>query len=118
MFGGFYSVAVTQKDAFFHDRNIFVFSFESHGRCMTPQRFVVKDRWHGGACVAFYDNDYHGRFVVFMGGDGWFIVGNEKSRTLCDDVSHGFEGIEDTTLTGHSHPETFTCCRLVAVQLE
>ena len=97
MFGGFYSVAVTQKDAFFHDRNIFVFSFESHGRCMTPQRFVVKDRWHGGACVAFYDNDYHGRFVVFMGGDGWFVwfygrdcwfsLGNERSKTWCANLS-------------------------------
>ena len=43
VFGGFYSVAVTRQDRNVYDPNIFVFSFESHGRCTTPQRFIVKD---------------------------------------------------------------------------
>ena len=43
VFGGFYSVAVTEQDEDFYDPDMFVFSFESHGRCETPQMFVVKE---------------------------------------------------------------------------
>ena len=34
VFGSFYSLAVTEQDKWVYDRNMFVFSFESHGRCM------------------------------------------------------------------------------------
>ena len=44
MFGGVFSVAVTERDKDFNDPNIFAFSFESHGRCTTRQRFVVRKR--------------------------------------------------------------------------
>ena len=43
VFGGFYSVAVTEQWENSSDRDIFVFSFESHGRLETQQRFVVKE---------------------------------------------------------------------------
>ena len=39
VFGGFYSVAVTEQDEFLYDPNMFIFSFETHGRCNTPQKF-------------------------------------------------------------------------------
>ena len=39
VFGGFSSVAVTEHNKLFFDPNTFIFSFESHGRCKTPQRF-------------------------------------------------------------------------------
>ena len=42
VFGAFYSVAVTKQEEDFYDPSVFAFSFESHGRCMTPQRFPVK----------------------------------------------------------------------------
>ena len=120
VFGAYYSVAVTQQEQYFQDPDMFIFSFESHGRCMTPQRFMVKEEWKGGASVEFFKNVCGGRFVLFNGGGGWFSLGNEKSRTWCFQLSHGFNGIDDTTLTGEpegSHSGNFTCCRLVAVQL-
>ena len=118
VFGGFYSVAVTEQDEDFHDPNMFIFSFESHGRCMTPQRFVVKVELRGDAGVRFFKNYFEGWFVAFDGGAGGFFLGNEKSRTWCSTLSFAFEGIENTTLTGNTFPKRFTCCRLIAIQLE
>ena len=43
VFGGFYNVAVTEQGKHLNDPNMFVFSCESHGRCVTPKRFVVKE---------------------------------------------------------------------------
>ena len=117
VFGGFFSVALTEQDKWFKDPNMFIFSFESHGRCKTPQRFVVKDGWKEYACVFFSKNDSFGQFIWFSGGYGSLYLGNEKSDTYCRDMSNGFEGIERTTLTGKDR-ERFTCCRLVAIQLE
>ena len=41
VFGGFYNVAVIEEEHF-NDPNLFSFSFESHGRCATPQRFALR----------------------------------------------------------------------------
>ena len=43
VFGGFNTVALTKHGKESSDPNTFFFSFESHGRCETPQRFVVKN---------------------------------------------------------------------------
>ena len=119
VFGGFYSVAVKEQDEFFYDPDIFIFSFESRGRCTKPQRFDVRKKAKADACVAFFnENDSDGCFVDFDGGCGELLLGNEKSNTWCSNLSDCFEGLEDTTLTGTNRPEKFTCCRLVAIQLE
>ena len=118
VFGGFYSVAVTKQQKEFFDPNMFIFSFESHGRCATPKKFCVKERLTEIAFVKFFKDDSHGWFVEFNVGRGWFHLGNEKSRTFCFSLSGGFEGMEDTTLTGTNIGQFFTCCRLVAIQLE
>ena len=122
VFGGFYSVAVTEQDKWFKDPDTFAFSFESHGRCKTPQRFFVKERLKERASVVFYkDNIY--AFVAFsVLGDGSFCLGNERTETSCWNLSRCFEGIENTTLTGndrvlHQRPY-YHCTRLVAVQVE
>ena len=123
VFGGFYSVAVTQHKQAFFDPNMFAFSFESHGRCMTPQRFVVKGECRSSACVKFLANDENGWFVMF--GDGHtfsFGLGNEESNTWCHHLSGCFEGIEDTTLTGKTWQSSqcrnyHCCCRLVTTHL-
>ena len=118
VFGGFYSVAVTRENEEFYDRNMFLLSFESHGRCMTPQRFDVKKSDRVLGCVIFFKNFIIRHFVRFWGGDdGWLDLGDEQSDTWCDNLSRDFEGIEDTTLTGKNR-RRFTCCRLVAVWLE
>ena len=120
MFGGFYSVVVTEQGKENHDPNIFVFSFESHGRCETPQRFVLKKWVKEKAYVIFKKNNQYG-FVWFGMYEG-FYLGNERSDSYCKIMSGGFEGIQDTTLTGKSEGGPFGpfhhCTRLVAIQLE
>ena len=121
VFGGFYRVAVTKQGKSFFDQTIFAFSFESNGRCETPQRFAVKERLKEEAYVEFYKNHWIG-FVWFgVSGGGRFTLGNERSDSGCYNMSRCFEGLEDTTLTGknglHSEDEHH-CARLVAVQLE
>ena len=123
MFGGFYSVAVTKQKMFFHDLNIFVFSFESHGRCETPQRFVEKKelRLNGGS-VSFWDKDFERGFVFIWARYSRLFLGNERSDSFCFHMSDAFEGLEDTTLTGKTSSSdqgpNHHCTRLVAIQLE
>ena len=122
VFGGFYSVAVTGQEEAHFDPNQFAFSFESHGRCMTPQRFVVKEELRTKARVVFFENR-NGWFVGFwVDGCGGFYLGEESSNTFCIHLSRGFEGLQDTTLTGQNgtcHEGPFHhCARLVAIQLE
>ena len=124
VFGGFYSCAVTKQNKDFYDQNIFAFSFESHGRCATPQRFVVKEGLKENVNVCFYKNDSSG-FVWFWvyGTHGCgFFLGNERSDSFCSDMSRAFEGLKDTTLTGKNgrwkEGQYHHCTRLVAIQLE
>ena len=119
VFGGFYSVAVTEQDKYRYDPAIFAFSFESHGRCETPQQCVAKEERKENAYTFFF-NKYENSngFVSFgVGYAAWFRLGNEKLCTWCWDLSKGFEGLEDTTLTGRDRG-SFSCCRIVATQLE
>ena len=120
VFGGFYNVAVTEQNRYFFDPNMFIFSFESHGRCETPKRFDVKAEERGKRYVRFYKDNSNGRFVDIGGFAGCFYLGNEKSRTWCYNLSYGYEGIEDTTLTGkpNGYPNFHHCTRIVAIQLE
>ena len=121
--GMFYSRAVDKQEDFF-DRGIFAFSFESHGRCMTPQRFVLKEGWKKGTFVNLYKNNNSG-FINFLNIYGpSFWLGNEKSNSYCWTLSRAYEGLEDTTLTGSNggdydeggHYHHYT--RLIAVQFE
>ena len=122
VFGGFYTIAAPWKNYIFEDPNIFAFSFESHGRCETPQRFVPNEEKKEHVHVYFATQDSHGfvRFDSF--GGGALFLGNESSESYCKDLSRTFEGLEDTTLTGKSGAwgqgpyHHFT--RLVAIQLE
>ena len=121
VFGGFYSVAVDEQEQGFWDPNIFAFSFESHGRCQTPQRFPVKDGMKDKAYLFFSKNHKHGivRFGVSVGG---FTLGNENSDSYCYFTSDGFVGLENVTLSGQNYCNPplgpyHHCTRLVAIQL-
>ena len=72
IFGGFYSVAVTEQWKDFDDPNIFVFSFESHGRCETPKRFAVKE-WLKENVNVFFNESFTNGFV-------WFGVNIGRSK--------------------------------------
>ena len=100
VFGGFYNVPVTEQHKEFNDPNMFIFSFESRGRCMVPQRFVEKDFVKNIKHVWFWEDNSFGWFVNFGCDYGFFILGNEKSDTKCAYLSYCYVGIEDDTLTG------------------
>ena len=123
VFGAFYSVAVTEKEKDHYDSTIFAFSFESHGRCETPQRFAVKEEVKMEANVFFFKNNTNWGFVWFgVDGAGNFTLGNERSRSWCQNMSRGFDGLADTTLTGQNNTKVYTppfhhCARLVAIGL-
>ena len=122
VFGGFYSRAVTEQEEKFYDPTIFAFSFESHGRCATPQKFVLKEEWKELVNVKFWKNDSRG-FVIFWMDCRWgFFLGNESSKSNCWNLSSGLEGLADTTLTGKTgyfyDTQFYHCTRLVAIQLE
>ena len=120
VFGGFYSVAVTQQDQYILDRNIFAFSFESRGRCTTPQRFVVKRGLEDTASVNFFGTHTYGFVCFSVSRCGNFYLGDVASTSICWSNSSCFEGVQDTTLSGQSGGNDgpfHHCTRLVAVQL-
>ena len=119
VFGGFSSVAVVHQGRDFYYSGAFIFSFESHGRCMTPQKFVVKEG-KSQPFVHFCKNNGHG-FVWVGDYFGGFYMGNERSASYCSNLSHGFGGLEDTTLTGKNgivDNGPYHCTRIVAIQLQ
>ena len=117
VFGGFYTVAVTEQKKNFFDPDMFVFSFESHGRCKTPQRFAVKADVKSDKYVYFFNEPSHRKVVNIGGRSGCVYVGTVKTDTYCVDLSRGFEGLEDSTLSGKLTYGQFVCARLVAVHL-
>ena len=117
VFGGFYNVPVTEQNKAFKDPDMFVFSFESRGRCETPQRFAVKDERKGYKNVYFFKNNVNGRFVSVGGNYGRFSLGNERSDTCCVNLSRGFMGIKDDTLTGKPNCGRFKYTRIIAIYL-
>ena len=119
VFGGFFRFVVWNQHERFYDPNMFIFSFESHGRCKTPQRFDVKEGLKESAYVIFWKNG-NGCVAFYVDGLG-FSLGNERSDSCCLDMSRVFEGIQDTTLTGKNgwlfEKDKHHCVRLVAVKL-
>ena len=120
VFGGYYSRAVTVQSVYFNDPNIFFFSFKSHGRCATPQRFVARDEARDAVYVEFCSKDrdrWFGWFGVERG-HGLCGLGNERSDTWCEGLSVDFETIEDAPLTGCTEDlSPYRFHRLLAVQL-
>ena len=63
VFGLFFSVAVTEQNKYFFDQTVFIFSFESPGRCMMQQRFAAKEERKKFAYVLFWKNSSGCGFV-------------------------------------------------------
>ena len=117
VFGCFYNVAMSRKAKGFWDTNIFAFSFESRGRCMTPQRFMLLDDAKFDASVFAHPKSDENHWFVEVGAleHGCIGFGNEKSDLWCESLSGVFEGMQDTTLTGKVEQDYHTCVRLIAV---
>ena len=122
IFGVFFSVAVTEQ-GLVEDPTIFVFSFESHGRCETPQMFKMKDEWRYEAYLLFGKNKADACVLFCVPTIGYFNFGDEKFDSSCSFLGYLFEGLDDTTLTGKTNHLAFDnreyrhTARLIAVQL-
>ena len=88
-------MAVMELEIFDGDPNIFI-SFEWHGRCMTPQKFTVKECRKKDTCVRVWERDTSG-FILFDGHDDWLNLGNEKTNVNCHCLSDDFEGMVMTS---------------------
>ena len=97
--------------------NTFNFSFESHRRCKTPQRFDVNEDGNGECNVTLFKNNSFGLFVVFSGGYGLSSTGDEKKETWSSWLSADFKNVSDTTVPG-KNSEKLTSCGYVSIQLE
>ena len=118
VFGGFYSIAVKCQHWMKPDTNVFAF-FESHGRCVTPQRFDVK-QWMRDRDTASTNmrSSLLGIVMFTAFPEGWFGLGDDKQPIRCVHLSQAFEGLKDTTPTGtDSDPMANRCACLIAVQL-
>ena len=73
--------------------------------------------------MKFWKNDGRGFVIFWVRKTCGFWLGNEGSDSYCWNMSRGFEGLEDTTLSGPNntnfrHPPYDRFARLVAVQLK
>ena len=117
VFGVFYDIAVNRQRKPYVNPDIFLFCFESHGRCETPKKFCAKCSEKSYKHVMFYKNDQCHWIVAVGWSRGSFIFANEKTKTQCYLPSFGFEGIDDDTFTG-KRDGYHTCVRLVEVHFE
>ena len=102
VFGGFSPTAVDELGTMFYDEDIFVFSFESHGRCTTPQRFRLLEDARCCGFVKFNSVGDYGLICFGLDDMGEVCFGTERERTYCRELSQCFEGLADTTLTGET----------------
>ena len=122
VFGVFYNVAVDKEDDVFMDPNMFVFSFESHGRCDVPQRFVLKEWMKYRACVSFLKLEEKSDFFFCVFDQSALQIANETTIGYCYNLSKGFSGLSDSTLTGRTWKSRechngFWFSRLIALHL-
>ena len=81
------------------------------------KKVVLKEEMNEWEFVLFYNNDDDGWFVsISRGAD--CSLGNEKSNAWDWNLSQGFDGIEDDTLTGKPSCERFACSHPVSIPLE
>ena len=82
---------------------------------------LIKEVVEGKSGIGQLENSINGFVNLWMNGCGCFYIGQEKSHAFCSLLSNGFEGLEDTTLSGNDGTWDcglfHHCTRLVAAQL-
>ena len=120
VFGAAFSLPIPQSDEMVYDPSMFAFSFQSNGRCLTPQRFLVCPEWRHESCLQFYANDKRGFFQFWVWLKSCFWLGCETSNCFNFNLDNCFETLEERTLTGMNYdcePPFYHCARLMVVQL-
>ena len=118
VFGAFLSVEAPRSERRIDDPNLFLFSFESHARCQTPQRFPLKEEWKTKSGYWLMDHERDGFFHVGAGRNGFIWFGNDRSESWCRDLSVVFEGLDDLALCAiNDYHSSFHFERFLIVQL-
>mgnify|MGYP004549594093 CR=1 FL=1 len=117
VFGVFHAVPVAENEHPYADPALAIFVFESHGRCMTPQRFVVRRGMEANTFIVYWRNNPDG-FLVEAGVryEGLVSIGTEVSPTHIVEMGLAFEGLDSAALTGCAIG-TYRCARVIAVHL-
>ena len=99
VFCRFHSVVVTREDIV-KAPNAFA-SFKSHGRCATPQGFVVKTS-EGRDLPLLFEQDSVWTFAIGLGCGPFlcFVVIRGFVPSVCHKMTKPFEGIQETMLMG------------------
>ena len=113
---GYYCKAcLLRQDTTIFDPDLFLFSFESRGRCKTPKRFLPKRGVKNDLGLGFSIHWASDSFAnVFVARCGSISFGNERLKDGCSGLSKAFKDMEDLTLTGNQYP---CYSRLIAVRL-
>ena len=93
-----------------------VCSFESHGRCITPQRFSMNPA-RVDQCEVQLRQDRNGICLLCRSGDASLLLQDGRRMSRGVGLGRLFSGMEDTTLVGLSRGAPFRCVRLVVVHL-
>ena len=120
VFGGYYQKAVQKVDEPSTDDSVFLFSLESHGRCLTPQQFPLKRELKETAGVMLVSNNKFGFVRFYAQGHGGLWLGSPELKTCCYQLSETFTGLTDATLMGSTPSSVGSCFqlrRLIALQL-
>ena len=118
--GAAFSLPIPRSDEMVYDPSMFAFSFQSSGRCLTPQRFLVYPDWRHESCLQLYADDKRGFFQFWVWLKSCFWLGNETSNCFNFNMANMFENLDDLTLTGMNYdfePPFYHCARLMVVQL-
>ena len=102
VFGGYVSVGINGSGTF-PDKGQFVFSFFANGRCMVPQRWVMKkDRENAGRTFI------SGQRASTASARRPFLVWQRPGRIACRPSAHFVRWLDDDVLTGkrflHARP--------------
>ena len=128
---GFYTAGpVVKQHVRAYDPEMFVFSLESHGRCMTPQRFFARANAKKDAFVEFcervdysdeVDEEYVTKDFAKFGtdgslNDGVVSFGDDRLPIFDFGLDKGIEGVGVNALIGTSLRCTTT--RIVVIQFD
>ena len=94
MFGGFSSCAVTKQTENVFDPMTFTFSFESHGRCMTPRKIKLMSLYQKHVYISF-TTGYRGCYVEFgkqYGFKSAFTLWVDRHDSRCESLWALFQG--------------------------
>ena len=99
VFGVFFGAPVDTPGKAPFDPSHFIFSFQSNGRCVTPQRWFVKARAQASFFSVWFSSSECGFLRV---GDfaAKLFFGNSRSKCFAYKTGNVYDGLDNAALTG------------------